>query len=80
MRADGACGVDLWSALANVHWLRSNETVISYSFREAAELVAWIREEGDYISWYCSGPPGEVAPWIGEAMATEGWMSFGLQY
>lgn len=47
--------------------------VVSYSFREAATLVAWVREEGDYILWYCSGPPGVVAPWIGEAMAVEGW-------
>jgi hypothetical protein len=73
VRADGACGVDLWSALANVRWHASNGAVVSYSFREAATLVAWVREEGDYILWYCSGPPGVVAPWIGEAMAVEGW-------
>lgn len=73
VRADGACGVDLWSALANVRWHASNGAVVSYSFREAATLVAWVREEGDTILWYCSGPPGVVAPWIGEAMAVEGW-------
>ena len=52
VRADGACGVDLWSALANVRWHASNGAVVSYSFREAATLVAWVREEGDYILWY----------------------------
>lgn len=45
MRADGACGVDLWSALANVRWHASHGAVVSYSFREAATLVAWVREE-----------------------------------
>lgn len=73
VRADGADGVDLWCALANVQWLRSDGAVVSYSFREAGSLVAWVREEGDYIEWYCSGPPGEVPLWIEEAMATEGW-------
>lgn len=73
MRADGACGVDLWSSLANVRWLGPDGVVVSYSFREAACLVAWVREEIDDIQWYCSGPPGEVSPWISEAMIVEGW-------
>ncbi|MFT4053850.1 MAG: hypothetical protein QM681_05045 [Novosphingobium sp.] len=73
MRTDGACGVDLWSSLANIRWQGPNGAVVSYSFREADCLVAWVREEGDHIQWYCSGPPGEVAPWISEAMAAEGW-------
>lgn len=73
VRADGARGVDLWSVLANVRWHAPNGAVVSYSFREVAKFVAWVREEGDYISWYCSGLPGAMAPWIGEAMAAEGW-------
>lgn len=73
VRADGACGVELWSAFAGIHWHLANGEVVSYTTRQAAELVAWVREEGDSILWYCSGPPGEVAPWISAAMATEGW-------
>lgn len=73
VRADGARGVELWSALTNIRWHGSKGAVVSYSFRQAASLVSWVREESDDILWYCSGPPGEVAPWIGEAMAAEGW-------
>jgi hypothetical protein len=73
VRADGACGVDLWSALANVRWHRADGAMVSYSFRQAGNFVAWIWEEGDYALWYCSGPPGEVALWISEAMAAERW-------
>lgn len=73
VRADGACGVELWSALAGIHWHSANGAVVSYTSRQAAELVAWVREEGDALLWYCSGPIGDVASWISAAMATEGW-------
>jgi len=36
-------------------------------------MVAWIREEGDYLDLYCAGPQGEVAAWTEEALAVEGW-------
>ena len=73
VRADGACGVELWSALVGIQWHAANGVVVSYTSRQAAELVAWVREEGDSLLWYCSGPIGDVAPWISAAMATEGW-------
>lgn len=73
IRADGACAVEMWSALANVGWHASDGDIVSYSFREAGDLVAWLREEGDYMDWYCSGDVGVVAPWIGDALAAEGW-------
>ena len=73
VRADGACGVELWSALAGIYWHSANGAVVSYTSRQAAELVAWVREEGDALLWYCSGPIGDVASWISAAMATEGW-------
>ena len=73
IRSDGACGVALWSSLANVQWHGPDGEVVSYSFRCAGDLVAWVREEGDYMDWYCSGPLAAVAPWIGQALAAEGW-------
>jgi hypothetical protein len=48
--------------------------VVSYSFRAAGAFVAWVHEENSDIMWYSSGPPGEVAPWIADALAAEGWM------
>lgn len=73
IRADGAAAVDMWSSLANVEWRELEGARVSYSFRAAGDLVAWVREEGDYIDWYCSGPVSVVAPWIEEALAQEGW-------
>lgn len=73
VRADGACGVDLWCALANIDWHGPNGETVSYGFRRAGDLVAWIREEGDGLTWYGSGTPGEVAGWIGAALGREGW-------
>jgi hypothetical protein len=43
VRADGACGVDLWCALANVEWRGPDEEKVSYPFRRAGEVVAWVR-------------------------------------
>lgn len=73
IRADGACGVEMWSALANVDWHAPNGDIVGYSFRDAGDLVAWLREEGDYMDWYCCGDVGVVVPWIGGALAAEGW-------
>lgn len=73
VRADGACGVELWSALAGIHRHAANGAVVSYTSRQAAELVAWVREEDDSLLWYHSGPTGDVASWISAAMAKEGW-------
>ena len=73
VRADGAYGVDLWCALTNVEWCGPQGEKVSYPFRRAGEVVAWIREEGDYLTWYCSGEPGVVAQWIGSALNKAGW-------
>lgn len=66
IRADGAAAADMWSALANVEWHGPEGARVSYSFRSAGDLVAWVREEGGYVEWYCSGEPGVVAPWISD--------------
>lgn len=73
VRSEGACGADLWSALTNVEWQGPDGQIIFYSFRTAGDLVAWVREEGDYVEWFCGDDPGVVASWIGDALAAEGW-------
>ena len=60
VRADGACGVDLWCALTNTRWFGPDGVEVSYGFRRAGHAVAWVREEGDDLTWYCSGEPGQV--------------------
>lgn len=73
VRADGSCALDLWSALTNVVWHGPTGEVVRYSSREAGEVVAWVREEGDTINWFCGDPSGQVANWISDAMAGSGW-------
>lgn len=73
IRTDGALAVDLWSALANIEWHGPDDAVVRYSFRSAGDLIAWVREDGCYLDGYCSGPAEVVAPWINDALATEGW-------
>lgn len=73
VRADGTCGSDLWSALANICWHSPEGENVTYSFRQAGDVVAWIREEGSGEDWYCSGEPGIVSPWIAETLSQLGW-------
>lgn len=74
IRADRNVGVALWSALANVDWVRADGATASYSFRAAGDLIAAIVGQGeDYMDYYCSAPYATVAEWIAEAMAKEGW-------
>ena len=73
MRRDEEVARAMWSALANVSWTHENGDTASYSFRAAGDLVAAIRNEGDYMDWYCSGPDGTISETIREAMAQEGW-------
>ena len=74
VRQGEAAGVALWSALANVVWKGPAGEEASYSWRESGSVVADIRRDrSSYLDWYMSGPAGVVAPWIEEALKTEGW-------
>ncbi|WP_200922251.1 hypothetical protein [Sphingomonas sp. Leaf23] len=73
VRADGACGVDLWCAIAGVTWQGPGGQEVRYSFRQAGDVVAWIREEADGFDWYCSGESGNVADWIARILRQSGW-------
>jgi hypothetical protein len=44
---------DVWPVLQGKTW--------SASWRSAGGIIANMREEGDYIDWYCSGITGEVS-------------------
>ncbi|WP_156351318.1 hypothetical protein [Sphingomonas sp. Leaf25] len=73
VRDDGAFGVDLWCALAGVDWRNQHGETICYSHRGAGDVVAWVREDGDYLDWYASGEAGEVADRISDPLADAGW-------
>lgn len=52
---------NLYAALCNNYFLKNdvwpilNEKYWSCSWRHAGGIIADMREEGDYIDWYCSG-------------------------
>jgi len=71
-------GPQVWSALANIIWLRAGDPdrEVAYSFRAAGRLIAEIvgdTSDFNYMRWYCSGPYETVSPEIEAAMAARGW-------
>ena len=70
---------DLYRALCNMQWrkreimpLLRNE-LWSASWRCAGGIVADLRQEGDYMDWYCTGGEGTVTEEIKEDLARLGW-------
>jgi len=49
---------NLYAALCNNSFLK-NENEWSCSWRFSAGLVSNLKEEGDYVDWYCSGIPAD---------------------
>lgn len=44
----------LYAALCNVEYISTSGEKWSCSWRYAGDIVARMREEGDYMDWYCS--------------------------
>jgi hypothetical protein len=70
---------NLYAALCNQEWQRNDVWPLlkdqrwSCSWRYAGGIVAHMREEGDYIDWYCSGIQGEPdADWVDLGHVPEG--------
>jgi hypothetical protein len=56
---------EVWPRLENKTW--------GCSWRHAGGILAHMREEGDYIDWYCSGIQGEPdADWVDLGHVAEG--------
>ena len=70
---------NLYAAMCNQDWQRNDVWPLlkgetwSCSWRYAGGIVADMREEGDYIDWYCSGIQGEPdADWVDLGHVSEG--------
>ncbi len=74
MRSDDSFCVRVWGTLANMTWRNAliSEDV-GYSFRAAGDLIAAIRREGDYMTWYCSHTPASHDDEIEGLMGRAGW-------
>ena len=70
---DDSYAQNLYAALCNMRWQRREVMPIlkdeywSCSWRYAGGVIADIREEGDYMDWYCSGIAGGDEPDVYEA-------------
>lgn len=54
---------DVWPILEDKRW--------SCTWRYAGGMVADLREEGDYIDWYCSGIGGDDKNFVNEGHVTD---------
>lgn len=59
---------NLYSALCNNEFIKK-ENVWSTSWRHSGGIVANLREQGDYIDWYCSGM-GDAEGTVEEGLVT----------
>ncbi len=71
-RASDSYAQNIYAALCNMRWQRLDLIPIlkdqfwSCSWRYAGGIVAHMRQEGDYIDWYCSGMGGLNQEYEGE--------------
>ena len=56
---------DVWPRIADHYWSRT--------WRSAGGIIANIRQEGDYMDWYCSGIVGAANGdlYVGEGFVTD---------
>ena len=72
VRASNAYAQNLYAAMCNMQWRKREmwpelkEQNWSCSWRYAGGIVADMRQEGDYIDWYCSGMGGLNQEYDGE--------------
>lgn len=77
--SDRDYALDLYRALCNMQWQKQEVMPLlrnelwSCSWRYAGSIVAEIRQEGDYIDWYCAGGEGSVSNQIRKDLHSLGW-------
>ena len=82
VRNSDAYAQNLYSALCNMQWQRLEvvpilkEDLWSCSWRHAGGVIADMRQEGDYIDWYCSGIGGGLGN--GDEDGTKGYVPEGV--
>ena len=88
VREDQAYAQNLYAALCNAEWQHQDvwaklkDTTWSCSWRYAGGIIADLRDEGNYMDWYCSGigiwkekdgvvPTGAELCYVPEGMITD---------
>lgn len=80
---DDEYAAKLYAALCNTDWVRievipllrqdPKQDFWSCSWRYAGGIIANMREEGDYIDWYCGGMEGYIDPEVAADLKELGW-------
>lgn len=79
VRASEAYAQNLYAAICNNEfqkrdlWPILKEETWGASWRYAGGIIADMRQEGDYIDWYCSGMGGLVGAWDKNAETFNEW-------
>ena len=80
VRASDAYAQNLYAAMCNMQFVKNDIWPLlkdqrwSASWRSAGGIVANMREEGDYMDWYCSGigaKEGDYSNYVGEGNVTD---------
>lgn len=77
VRYSDAYAQNLYAALCNMQWQRTEVWPLlkgqlwSVSWRVAGGYIADIRNEGDYLNWYCSGIGPENESYVSEGTVTD---------
>lgn len=83
VRQSGVYAQNLYAAMCNMQWIKDGQPW-SCSWRYSGGIVADMRQEGDYIDWYCSGIgyPERVSAeeWIKFTPEQEQWFHDSLDY
>jgi hypothetical protein len=61
---------NLYAALCNNEFIKNNQ-IWSCSWRSSGGIVANLREQGDYIDWYCSGIGTTNKKYVAESVVTD---------
>jgi hypothetical protein len=64
---------DFYGALCNNELFDNGELTEGYTFREAGELIAYIRKSGSYLDWYCYGNEGKVTDEVRQDLLDMGY-------
>jgi hypothetical protein len=82
VRTSDGYAQNLYAAMCNQTWQKLDvidiltDTEWSCTWRYAGGIIADLREQGDYIDWYCSGI-GSQGNGNGDADGTKGYVSEG---
>jgi len=75
VRASDAYAQNLYAAMCNMQWQKREvmpilkDEIWHCSWRYAGGIIADMRQQGDYIDWYCSGIAGGDEPEVYEQAA-----------